>query len=44
LDTRLIGLREHERRGDTLAAKLIKHVERERAEVLAKLKGSRPSK
>jgi hypothetical protein len=44
LDTRLIGLREHERRGDALAAKLIRHVERERAEVLAKLRSSRSGK
>jgi hypothetical protein len=44
LDTRLIGLREHERRGDALAAKLIKHVEKERAEVLAKLRASRSGK
>lgn len=44
LDSRLIGLREHERRGDALAGKLIRHVERERAEVLAKLKSSRGGK
>jgi hypothetical protein len=44
LDGRLANLREHQRRGDALAAKLIKHVETERAEVMAKLRGQGPRK